>query len=74
MENVTKSEFYRIIYDRNLDVTPYAVGRFDNKTGGTMHWKLKNGELFGVTRDLSPFETNPTDFYQVAPQWNGKGV
>jgi hypothetical protein len=74
MEKVTKTEFYKIIYERLLDVHPYPVVRYDNKAGYTIHWKLKNGDLFGITRNLDPFKDTPTDFYTVAPQWNGKGV
>jgi hypothetical protein len=69
MEKVTKTEFYKIIYDRLLDVHPYPVARYDNKAGYTIHWKLKNGELFGITRNLDPFENHPTDFYQVASKY-----
>lgn len=69
MKLVSKTEFYRIIYDQALDIHPQAVGRYDNKAGATMHWKLKSGELFGITRNLSPFENSPTDFYQVSAKW-----
>jgi hypothetical protein len=72
MRMINKTEFYKIIYDQLLDVHPYPIARYDNAAGYTIHWKLKNGELFGITRNLNPFNDNPTDFYQVASKYLNK--
>ena len=66
MKMTNKAEFYKIIYDQALDVHPCAVGKYENGAGYIMHWKLRNGELFGITRNLDSFKDNPNDFYQVS--------
>jgi len=60
MRMVSKTEFYKIIYNRRLDVHPRPLGRYVDGEGFTTHWKFPSGELFGVSLGNS---------FQVAPQW-----
>jgi len=58
MKTVTKGEFFKVICP--LDVTPYPVGNFPYTT----HWKLRNGQLVGVSKAISVNESE----YQLVTQ------
>lgn len=58
MREVTKEEFYKIITEQNLDVHPkpkehLGFGEF------IVHWKYKNGSLFGQIIPKKELDTYP---------------
>ncbi|WP_418169063.1 hypothetical protein [Alistipes putredinis] len=58
MKEVTKKEFYKIIYDNKLDVRPVPMGNYPYTT----IWKLKDGRIWG--------KTEPTDIdYKKFPKY-----
>jgi hypothetical protein len=49
MTKVTKEQFYKIIFDKKLDVHPSPLGAWVRGKGYLTHWKYRNGQLFGVS-------------------------
>lgn len=46
MTEVTKEQFYAIIYEQKLDVCPYSRGEFNNPVWVT-DWNYRNRSIFG---------------------------
>lgn len=58
MEEITKEQFYKVIYEMNLNVHPYPRGEYPYTT----YWEFPNRQLFGLTK-----EQNTVDGKRVYP-------
>ena len=51
LKEVSKEDFFKVIGP--LDVNPYPQGKWDDLGGYKSLWKLRNGELVGVSEPKS---------------------
>ena len=51
LKEVSKEDFFKVI--DQLDVIPYPQGKWDDLGGYKSIWKLRNGELVGVSEPKS---------------------
>jgi hypothetical protein len=50
MKEVTRKEFYDLIYSKNLNVHPTIISDWDSEIGYVSEWRYPAGRVFGKSQ------------------------